>query len=391
MNTAQVISRIKLTSIGGSSSYSTFVPVIGSDATYGLNGVFHPSLIPAVTTGNYAVNGNLTVNTSIYTGGGEINWNGSVWQAGLIGALHTIPFDDAVVHLAGSETIPGTKAFSTITASTVNGLTITTTTGTLNIANGKTLKVDNTLELIGTDATAFTFPNTSDTVATLAATQNLTNKTYNGLTLTPSTGTLNVTNAKTLKVDNTLELAGTDSTVFTFPNTSDTVATLAATQNLTNKTYNGLTVNSTTGTLAIANGETLTVNNSLTLSGTDSSTLNIGGGGTLGSNAYTSTSYATAAQLDNIFGVTTGTTFSNIHQYETLYINNTSSTIGSQTIALPSVTVVGRIYAIHTWGAITSLTVTGTMADGSAVTTLAANSTIEYQATNTDGTYLRLR
>lgn len=46
---------------------------------------------------------------------------------------------------------------------------------------------------------------------------------------------------------------------------------------------------------AIASGKKLTVSNTLTLAGTDGSTLNIGAGGTLGSNAYTSTAYAPIA------------------------------------------------------------------------------------------------
>lgn len=45
------------------------------------------------------------------------------------------------------------------------------------------------------------------------------------------------------------------------------------------------------GSLVLASGKTFTVNNSLTISGTDSSTLNIGTGGTLGSNAFNSTLY----------------------------------------------------------------------------------------------------
>jgi len=50
------------------------------------------------------------------------------------------------------------------------------------------------------------------------------------------------------------------------------------------------------GSLSIASGKTATFSNTLTFSGTDSSTLNIGSGGTLGSNAFTSTTYA-----DNAF------------------------------------------------------------------------------------------
>ncbi len=65
---------------------------------------------------------------------------------------------------------------------------------------------------------------------------------------------------------------------------------------LTGKTYNGLTVSSTTGTLSITNGKTLSASNTLTFAGTDGSTLNIGTGGTLGTGAYaTIANYATLA------------------------------------------------------------------------------------------------
>lgn len=48
------------------------------------------------------------------------------------------------------------------------------------------------------------------------------------------------------------------------------------------------------GTLVIPTGKTATISNTLTFSGTDASTLNIGTGGTLGTNAYTSgTSWGT--------------------------------------------------------------------------------------------------
>lgn len=58
-----------------------------------------------------------------------------------------------------------------------------------------------------------------------------------------------------------------------------------------------LTSPATGSTLTILDGKTLTVNNILTLSATDNSTLNIGGGGTLGTAAYTAASaYGTAAQ-----------------------------------------------------------------------------------------------
>jgi hypothetical protein len=51
--------------------------------------------------------------------------------------------------------------------------------------------------------------------------------------------------------------------------------------------------------LSFASGKTLTVNNILTLSGTDNSTLNIGAGGTLGSNAFNSTAFLSSVTCDS--------------------------------------------------------------------------------------------
>lgn len=83
---------------------------------------------------------------------------------------------------------------------------------------------------------------------------------------------------------------------------------------LTGKTYNALTLTAAATGFTIAGGttsKTLTVNNTLALSGTDSSTLNIGAGGTLGSAAFTaSTAYAPAAGSSSIVTlgtITTGT------------------------------------------------------------------------------------
>ena len=78
---------------------------------------------------------------------------------------------------------------------------------------------------------------------------------------------------------------------------------------LTGKTYNNLTLTANATGFSVAGGttsKTLTVNNTLALSGTDSSTLNIGSGGTLGSAAYTaSTAYAPSTGSTSI--VTLGT------------------------------------------------------------------------------------
>jgi hypothetical protein len=65
---------------------------------------------------------------------------------------------------------------------------------------------------------------------------------------------------------------------------------------LTGKSYNGLTLTSTTGTFTLAALKTFTVNNTMTFSSSaDGNNLNIGAGGTLGSAAFTaSTAYEPA-------------------------------------------------------------------------------------------------
>jgi len=70
---------------------------------------------------------------------------------------------------------------------------------------------------------------------------------------------------------------------------------------------NGLTITSSTGTLTITNGKTLSVSNTLTLAGTDSSTLNIGSGGTLGTAAYTASTAYTNTALSNLASVAINT------------------------------------------------------------------------------------
>jgi hypothetical protein len=87
-----------------------------------------------------------------------------------------------------------------------------------------------------------------------------------------------------------------------------TVATLTGAQALTGKTYNGLTINTTTGTLALANGKTLTVSNTLTLVGTDGSTVTFGAGGTVAYAANNLSVFAstTSAQLAGVISDETG-------------------------------------------------------------------------------------
>ena len=68
----------------------------------------------------------------------------------------------------------GVLSATGVVATTINGNTFTTGTGTLTIAAGKTLTADNSITLAGTDATTMTFPSSSATVAGLAIAQTFT-------------------------------------------------------------------------------------------------------------------------------------------------------------------------------------------------------------------------
>lgn len=87
--------------------------------------------------------------------------------------------------------------------------------------------------IVGSGTNVYTFPVSTSTLASLALTEAFTNKTYNGLTITATTGTFTLTNGKTLAVTNILTFSGTDSTIMTFPSSSATVAGLGITQTFT--------------------------------------------------------------------------------------------------------------------------------------------------------------
>ncbi len=151
-----------------------------------------------------------------------------------------------------------TPALGVATATSINGLTISTTTGTFTLTNGKTLTVAKSLTLDGTDSTTMTFPTTSATIARTDAGQTFTGtqtfgalvySTLNGNTWATGTGTLSIAASKVFTVSKTLTLDGTDSTTMTFPTTSATIArtdaanTFTGTQTLSGAlVYGGVTL-----------------------------------------------------------------------------------------------------------------------------------------------------
>lgn len=87
---------------------------------------------------------------------------------------------------------------------------------------------------------------------------------------------------------------------------------------------------------------------------------------------------------------TSSVTFNTNGLAETVY-DNSASTIASLTINLPSSTVAGQICRYVTKATTTVVTVNGTVSIGAAITTLAANSSVAWQAVSTSGTFIRIQ
>lgn len=102
----------------------------------------------------------------------KIAFAGSTGGSGTVTSVSVTTANGVSGTVATATTTPAiTLTLGAITPTTVNGLTITTSTGTLTVANGKTLTANNSLTLAGTDSTTMTFPATSATVAGLGIQQ----------------------------------------------------------------------------------------------------------------------------------------------------------------------------------------------------------------------------
>ena len=257
--------------------------------------------------------------------------------------------------VATSTTTPAiTLTLGAITPTTVNGLTFTAAATGFTIAGGttsKTLTVSNTLTLAGTDSSTLnigsggtlgsaaftassayqasstnltsiaglTYASASFVKMTAAGTFTLDTNTYY-LASNPSGYTNNTGTVTSVSVTTANGISGTVATSTTTPAITLTLGAITPT------TVNGLTLTAAATGFTIAGGttsKTLTVSNTLTLAGTDSSTLNIGTGGTLGSAAFTaSTAYQAPITL-----TTTG--------------SSGSATFTSNTLNVPTYTLSG--------------------------------------------------
>lgn len=163
-----------------------------------------------------------------------------------------------------------------ITPSTVNGNTITTGTGILTLAAGKTLTVSNSITLAGTDATVMTFPTTTATIARTDSAQTFTGvQTMTSPSITTSIVTASTTFTLFNTVATTLSIGGA-ATTLTIGGTPTTAITHNYSTNAT-ATATTKTVNVGTGGAA---GSTTNINIGSSVAGTttiSSPTVSLGG------------------------------------------------------------------------------------------------------------------
>lgn len=156
--TVTSVSVVTANGLSGTVATATSTPAItlnisGLDATKIADG--------SVTSTEFQYLGNVTsdIQTQINAKGTGTVTSVSVATAnGFSGTVATATTTPAITIIAGA-----------IAPTTVNGLTISTTTGTLTMTNSKVLAVTNTLTLSGTDSTIMTFPSTSATIARIDA------------------------------------------------------------------------------------------------------------------------------------------------------------------------------------------------------------------------------
>lgn len=271
--------------------------------------ITHTSGILTMGTGTLKITTPTNTATSVVTIDGTQSltnktYNGNTWTAGT-----------GVLTIAAGKTL---TANSSLTLAGTDGKTLTVSnSGTLAggdafvlaIAAGKTLTVSNSITLAGTDSTVMTFPTTSATIARTDAgntftgvstasawvltsptiTTKLNPTTDDGAPLGDTThnwsdlflasgAVINYANSNVVITHTSGILTmGTGTLKITTPtNNATSVVTTDATQDLTNKTYNGNTFTAGTGVLTIAAAKTLTVSNSITLAGTDGKGINVG-------------------------------------------------------------------------------------------------------------------
>lgn len=170
--------------------------------------------------------------------GDVLTYNGSVWvnQAGGGGGGANTALSNLASVAINTSLLPGTNDGAALGSATLSFSDLFLATGgVINIANGNWVATHTSgILTVGTgDLRVTTAGTNAASVVTVQGSQSLTSKTYNGLTVTTTTGTLTIANGKTVTINNSITFAGTDSTTMTFPATTATIARTDAAQTFT--------------------------------------------------------------------------------------------------------------------------------------------------------------
>lgn len=214
--------------------------------------------------------------TQLQQGGASSNqvlsWNGTSWVAadaasgsGSVTTLSVVTANGISGTVANPTTTPAiTLTLGAITPTSVNGITLSGS-GTASFGTGGTVAYTaNNLSVFAATTSAQLAGVISDKTGTGPLVFRIsptlvtpvlgvaTATSLNGLTISGSTGTLAISNGKSFTVENSIDLKGTDSTTFTFPGSSGTVATLNASNSFTSNNFFG-TSTATVNPLSVQN------------------------------------------------------------------------------------------------------------------------------------------
>lgn len=148
------------------SSANGAITVAGGTTTPVLTAVYAPALKSATTTIDVsAATAPSAGQVLTATGASAATWQ-TVTGTGTVTSVSVTTANGVSGSVATATTTPAISlTLGAITPTTVNGMTITTNSGTLHIANAKSFDVLKSLTLDGTDGTTMTFPATSATIA----------------------------------------------------------------------------------------------------------------------------------------------------------------------------------------------------------------------------------
>ena len=247
--------------------------VAGGDFVFIQEGTTQADNGYVVTTNGTITVGTTTIDFVQFSGAGQISAGDGLTKSGntinVVGTTNRITVAADSIDIAStyvgqnSITTLGTIATGvwqgTIVNPTYGGTGVNNGAKTITLGGNFTHSGAHTLTLTTTAATSVTLPTTGP-LATLAGSEALTNKTVNGLTITSTTGTLTVVSGGTLATAGAFSttLTSTAATSVTLP-TTGTLATLAGTESLSNKT---ITASSFAGSVAAT---TLSASGAVTL------------------------------------------------------------------------------------------------------------------------------